>query len=283
MQNTFNILSKIHSHERDLNIDFEEEGHKYIIKNDLKSVYTSVTTWNHLHFPKFNADSVIINMFKSKNWKEGHKYWGLSLEEIKNLWKANGETVSSAGTDLHYKIECFMNNENLVSEYTHNDLLHDYEKYEKDEKDVNDSKEWYYFLEFIRNFPNLKPYRTEWVIYDEELKIAGSIDMVYENEDGTLSIYDWKRSKEINRVNNYNKYAITKCISHLPDSNFWHYALQLNTYKVIIERKYNKIVKDLFLVRLHPDAEEKSYELIELPILKREIDDLINERLLQIK
>jgi hypothetical protein len=283
MQNTFNILSKIHSHERDLNIDFEEEGHKYIIKNDLKSVYTSVTTWNHLHFPKFNADSVIINMFKSKNWKEGHKYWGLSLEEIKNLWKANGETVSSAGTDLHYKIECFMNNENLVSEYTHNDLLHDYEKYEKDEKDVNDSKEWYYFLEFIRNFPNLKPYRTEWVIYDEELKIAGSIDMVYENEDGTLSIYDWKRSKEINRVNNYNKYAITKCISHLPDSNFWHYALQLNTYKVILERKYNKIVKDLFLVRLHPDAEEKSYELIELPILKREIDDLINERLLQIK
>ena len=280
MQNTFNILSKIHSHERDLNIDFEEKGHKYIIKNDLKSVYTSVTTWNHLHFPKFNADSVIINMFKSKNWKEGHKYWGLSLEEIKNLWKVNGETVSSAGTDLHYKIECFMNNENLVSEYTHNDLLHDYEK---DEKDENDSKEWYYFLEFIRNFPNLKPYRTEWVIYDEELKIAGSIDMVYENEDGTLSIYDWKRSKEINRVNNYNKYAITKCISHLPDSNFWHYALQLNTYKVIIERKYNKIVKDLFLVRLHPDAEEKSYELIELPILKREIDDLINERLLQIK
>ena len=280
MQNTFNILSKVHSHERDLNIDFEEEGHKYIIKNDLKSVYTSVTTWNHLHFPKFNADSVIINMFKSKNWKEGHKYWGLSLEEIKNLWKVNGETVSSAGTDLHYKIECFMNNENLVSEYTHNDLLHDYEK---DEKDENDSKEWYYFLEFIRNFPNLKPYRTEWVIYDEELKIAGSIDMVYENEDGTLSIYDWKRSKEINRVNNYNKYAITKCISHLPDSNFWHYALQLNTYKVIIERKYNKIVKDLFLVRLHPDAEEKSYELIELPILKREIDDLINERLLQIK
>ena len=38
-----------------------------------------------------------------------------------------------------------------------------------------------YFIEFIKDFPHLKPYRTEWVVYYEDIKLAGSIDMVYEN------------------------------------------------------------------------------------------------------
>ena len=50
-------------------------------------------------------------------------------------------------------------------------------------------------------------------------------------------------------------------------------------YKYILEAKYDKIVKDLYLVRLHPDAEEKNYELIQLPILRVEIDDLLQERI----
>ena len=104
------------------------------------------------------------------------------------------------------------------------------------------------FIEFIKETPNLKPYRTEWTIYHEDIKLAGSIDMIYENPDGTLSIYDWKRSKEIKKINNWNKYALTKSICQMPDANFWHYALQLNTYKAILEAKYDKKVTDLYLV-----------------------------------
>jgi hypothetical protein len=102
--------------------------------------------------------------------------------------------------------------------------------------------------------------------------------MVYENTDGTLSIYDWKRSKNITRINNFNKFALPEEICHLPDSNFWHYALQLNTYKIILERKYEKKIKDLYLVRLHPDTEENNYDLIQLPNLSKEIVELFIER-----
>lgn len=35
---------------------------------------------------------------------------------------------------------------------------------------------------------------------------------------------------------------------------------------------------DLYLVRLHPDAEEKNYELIKLPDLSKEINELFEER-----
>ena len=92
-----------------------------------------------------------------------------------------------------------------------------------------------------------------------------------------MSIYDWKRAKDITRINSFNKFGLPPSICHLSDSNFWHYALQLNMYKYILETKYDKKVKDLYLVRLHPDAIEKNYELIKLPILTTEINDLVQE------
>ena len=271
------VLSSINFHPRDDNIEFYEEDHKYIILSEPDVKYTSVTTWNHSHFPKFDADSIINNMIKSKGWKEGHKYWGLTPEQIKGQWNNNRDAVAGAGTDLHYEIECFNNNKRLSRGYTNKDL---YEIYWCDNKFIHDSKsiEWQYFINFVKDNSHLKPFRTEWTVYHDDLKISGSIDMIYENPDGTLSIYDWKRAKLITRINNFNRFAIPPQICHLPDSNFWHYALQLNTYKAIIEQKYGKIVKDLFLVRLHPDAEEKNYELIKLPDLSTEINDLFDER-----
>jgi hypothetical protein len=271
------ILSVINTHPRDANIQFYEKDHKYVILTEPSVKYTSVTTWNHEHFPKFVADDIITGMMKSKGWKEGHKYWGLTPEQIKAQWNSNKDSVAGAGTDLHYEIECFNNNPYLSRGYTNKEL---YDLYLINNKDTLSLKaiEWQYFINFVKDFPDLKPYRTEWTVYHEDVKISGSIDMIYENPDGTLSIYDWKRAKNITRINQFNKFALPPQICHLPDSNFWHYALQLNTYKAILEQKYGKIVKDLFLVRLHPEAEEKNYELIKLPDLSVELKDLFEER-----
>jgi len=274
MKPTFQpVLEIVNVHERDQHIQFFEEGHKYVIDFEPDVVYTSVTTWNHTHFPKFNADAIITSMMKSKGWKEGHKYWNMTQEQIKSQWTANGSSVSSAGTDMHFEIECFMNEKLLPRGYTHAELYNLYMCEHKNNQEIK-VKEWQYFMNFVKDFPELKPYRTEWTIYHEDVKISGSVDMIYENPDGTLSIYDWKRSKNITRVNNWNKFALSPQICHLPDSNFWHYAMQLNTYKVILEDKYDKKVTDLYLVRLHPDAEEKNYELIKLPDLTNEVRQL---------
>ena len=198
------ILSVVNAHPRDANIQFYEKDHKYVILTEPGVKYTSVTTWNHEHFPKFVADDIIENMMKSKGWKEGHKYWGLTPEQIKAQWNTNKDSVAGAGTDLHYEIECFNNNPYLSRGYTNKEL---YDIYMINNKDALLSKaiEWRYFINFVKDFPDLKPYRTEWTVYDEDAKIAGSIDMVYENPDGTLSIYDWKRAKIITRINNFNK------------------------------------------------------------------------------
>ena len=279
-----NYLATKYAHSRDAFIQFFEVGHRYVITIDPEDTtkYTSVTTWNHSHFPKFDSDKIIQQMMNGKKWNSSHKYWGLTADQIKDQWAANGKEVSEAGTKMHFDIECFMNTHlktDYADEYiSHLDLWHHYQSLPDAEK-PNTSPEWCFFLQFVNDLPNLKPFRTEWTIFDETLKIAGSIDMVYQNpEDGTLSIYDWKRCKDINPENMWNKYSTNEILSHIPDTNFWHYTLQLNTYKKILERKYGYQVRELFLVRLHPDNPDQTYELIELPILAREMEALFSQR-----
>jgi hypothetical protein len=254
-------LSLLNPHERDSNIKFDAGPHIYTIHHvddaadgKKNKKYTSVTTWNHQHFSKFDSDAIITSMMKSKNWSKSI-YYGKTREEIKQEWDNKRDEAAQAGTKLHYDIECYYNN-NPVK---------------------NDSIEYQYFIEFLEatKTPSpLKPYRTEWMIYHEDILLAGSVDMVYENDDGTLMIYDWKRSKEIKKTDNFLKFALTECIAHLPDTNFWHYSLQLNTYKKMIEEKYGKKVTKLCLVCLHPDNKNKSFQIIPVPDLQNELNDL---------
>ncbi len=248
-------LANLNPHERDSHILFDEGPHVYTIDGD--SNFMSVTTWNHSHFPHFDADKIITNMMNSKKWSQS-KYFGQTRQEIKAGWNKNGQEASKAGTKMHYDIECFYNEEDVEVE--------------------EDCVEWKYFEKFEEEIgQNLEPYRTEWMIWDKELKFAGSIDMIFRNPDGTLLIYDWKRCKNIKKDNRWQG-ATTDCISHLPDTNYWHYSLQLNTYKYLLEKNYGEKVVGMYLVCLHPNNANKSYIKIEVPDLGEEIKDLMSLR-----
>ena len=250
---TLRYLATKNVHIRDKDITFEEGPHIYTVMGD-RGGYTSVTTWNHRHFAEFDADAIIDKMMKSKNWTNPtYKYYGMSRETIKKMWDDNRDAAACAGTNMHNHIECYYNGVDIV----------------------DDSVEFGFFKNFEQDFNHLIPYRTEWMVYYEELKISGSIDMIFENPDGTIQIYDWKRCQEIKHEAEFGKYAKTSCISHLPDTNFWHYALQLNVYKTILEHKYGKKVTGLYLVCMHPENKYKNYQRIEVPFLEKEMNDLI--------
>ena len=97
------------------------------------------------------------------------------------------------------------------------------------------------------------------------------------NDDGTLEIYDWKRCKEIKKTNAFEN-AKTECISYMPNSNFWHYSLQLNTYKALIEKNYDKVVNGMYLVCLHPNNSNGNWLRFKVPNLSNEIADLFELR-----
>ena len=285
-------LKNKNTHIRDENISFKEDIHKYTIidrdaGDDENTVYTSVTTFIHSLFNKFDANKIIEKMKNGKNWNEKNKYWGMTDEEIKLLWENNGKEVSGKGTSLHNMIECFMN-QNIETldenkEITHLELFENYENNLKinDPKwtnEITESMEWEFFLKYIKRYPDFVPYRTEMMIYSSDIKIAGSIDMLYKNNDGTFSIYDWKRCKSIDKSNNFNDYALVECINCLQNVNFWHYTIQLNMYKYILESKYNMQIRDMHLVRLHPNNPKGTFDLIKLPNISVEIGELVEYR-----
>jgi len=285
MSHTLSSLSP--PHPRDALIEFDAGPHKYTCAGE--DGYMSVTTWNHTHFPKFDADAIITKMMNNKRTWLNSPYYGKTREEIKAGWDKNRDEAAAAGTALHYAIECYYRGETPRTPISAEGSSVEGSSVEGSSTSGADSSpeagaggcppdagvrgQSPHFVAFLAAHPHLKPYRTEWMIFNEDVKLAGSIDMVYENEsDGSLMIYDWKRCKDIKKTNSFGAFALTECISHLPDTNFWHYALQLNTYKAILEAKYEKKVSQMCLVCLHPNL--PTYEIHIVPELTEEMADL---------
>lgn len=111
-----------------------------------------------------------------------------------------------------------------------------------------------FWVDFQRSNPNVELYRTEWIIYDN---IAGSIDCVLRTPEGKLIILDWKRSKEIKTENKWERGTVP--FQNFPHCNFYHYTLQLNMYRHMLETRYGQEVIYMMLVILHPQQTSPLY------------------------
>lgn len=286
-------LSLRNGNHRDVLVSFEPEAHHYEIKDGRPSKvqYKSVTGWNSSHFESFDENAVVVKMMKGKSWKEGHKYWGMSEAEIKQQWADIRDVACLRGELMHKAIEAFMNLPCKVKSggrdvagvknsfrSTLGDLLVEFQTRIQETPVVPArvidflSVQWPYFLKYVADHSKLVPYRTEWRIFDEDIKICGTIDMVYLNADGSLSIHDWKSSREIKThepVANFRRFSTTPAIGHIPDLNYWHYVLQLNSYKYLLESKYGFRVSEMALVRIHEGAD--GYELYPVPPIPGEM------------
>lgn len=251
------ILWKKNEQPRDKRLVFHEPSHTYYIDGDSKGVI-SVTGFLHAFFGHFDADGTIDKMMKSPKWPQ-NKYFGMTKEQIKALWNENGRIASEAGTKMHLAIEMFMN------DATH--LIPD---------DVLESVEWKYFKKFWKDHgDDLEPWRMEYEVFIEEIKLAGSIDAIFRRKsDGKYLIYDWKRSKEIKTENTFQSGLAP--LDHLPDCNYWHYSLQLNVYRYILEKYYGLEVADMYLVIMHPD--NKSYKRMRLNRMDDEVELMVEAR-----
>ena len=220
------------------------KNHIYTVDEDTNKV-KSVTRWKASHYEGFDSDKIIDNMMKSHRW-EYSKYFGMTKTEIKKLWKDNGNEASRLGTLLHADIEDFYNGEEVD----------------------NDSVEYQYFMDFEKErWRRLIPFEAELIIFDEDIGIAGTVDMIfYENTDDGIEfhVYDWKRSKyPIEFTSNYGNYMTTKCIKHIPKTNYYEYCLQLNMYTYILREKYGMNVATMNIVILHEDHENYIHQDIE--------------------
>jgi len=227
---------------------FDDAQHRYVVGEN--NEYVSVTSKVKSCFREFDPDGVISAMRLNGEWKHGSKYTGFSPSEVKILWKTKGEEAARLGTEMHEAIEYYFNgDENRLN------LL---------EGSVQQQ-----FHDFIGCLPvGLVPYRTEWRVWDETSKTAGTIDMVFIGVDGRLYIYDWKRTERLKYTGFDGACALSSALQHVPDASFWHYSLQLNVYKLILEKRYGFEVASMRLVCFHPNR--NAHEVKSVPLLEEE-------------
>lgn len=251
------MLALLNAHPRDARISFEEQDHQYTV-DGARGTYTSTTTFIKRFFNEFDADKVLEKMARFGTFQK--KYGDKTPEQVKREWKAGGAEASERGSRLHKYIEDFYNGADARA-----DAVADL--------DV----EVGYFYSFAATL-SLTPYRTEWYIFDETARIAGSIDMIFQVDPvgapRKVAMYDWKCSKEIKMKNKYERGKGP--LAHLDDCNLNHYSLQQNMYKYILEKHYGLEVVEMNLVILHRNHPD--FYLVPVRDMQDEIRAMIDFR-----
>lgn len=251
-----NIDDSATKYSLDNRIRFEPKEHIYVLDGVLQLKAVS---------------DVIAHFFRSFNILEQSKRYayknGMSQTEVIEIWDAKGVESRNVGTFLHEQIENYLKGEKALSDYSfeYNGEIVNYKK------TISIEKEFGYFLDFMRD-SEVRPFRSEWRIFDEKNKIAGTIDLICRNG-SQFDIYDWKRSTKASPNETVWQHGING-LEHIPDISFYKYALQQNLYKYILESNYGIKINKMYLIVLHHEYER--YVKYEVPRMDKEITIILN-------
>jgi hypothetical protein len=225
-------------YEQDQYIDFEPEQHIYTYKGCERLLPVSLLI--AYFFERFDAQAAA-----QRQWEK----YRIPVEESLEKWARIGKLASEVGTFVHEQTENYFRDGTFGTDYPF--------EYKGKVEHINVEREKQHFLSFIKDY-NIRPYRQEWPVYDLDLNIAGTIDMICHEPDGEFTIYDWKRSS---KVVNAQGQPIVEAFGgrtgfngiKLPDTSFYHYCIQQNLYRYMLEAHYGIKVKAMNLVVLCPD------------------------------
>lgn len=260
-------LAARHFHQRDFRINFFEEGHTYLLAMrdadrrwflatniespvpGLRSRWlTSTTAMNDDLFAEFVEDDAIDCIFRGRRYRTAdptYQYTDMTREQIKAAW----EKRRADGTAMHLNLEHEVNGLPYSEE----------------------GAEWPHYVRYKRAWVDgrLAPYRAEWLLYNEALRLTGSVDIVYAVLDAQgapacdpegrplLYVGDWKRANELLKENTW-QCGTRACTEDMQDSKISHYRVQLNNYRQLLthEDAYGVCVTGCSIIGLDPAQED---------------------------
>ncbi len=94
------------------------------------------------------------------------------------------------------------------------------------------------------------PIANEFIVYDQENAICGTIDaLMYNTRLNCYSIIDWKTSKKFDTGNQWSEY-MKPPFEHIQYCNTAEYSLQLSLYKYILEKHTSIKINEMLLFQL---------------------------------
>ena len=195
-------------------VTFNEEEHYYTLDDGTRM--TSPSWMLDQHFP-FNREKALDKAVMND------KYDGMTRDEIAAAWKKKGEVAAALGSEVHNFIEEYLNTGKCI--------------------EVSDAAKpltvsAYKFIQEVI----LKEYDVigvEKVVFDPELKTAGTIDIILKDKKtGQIIIGDWK-TWEPNKYLKYNRFQNgLHAFEYINASKLSKASAQLWAYHIMLHRNY---------------------------------------------
>lgn len=269
-------------------IAFDAPSHTYRFDGEL--MRTSVTGLIRRVFPEdFNADRVIASMMRSARWTDNAKYKRadgtmMNAQEIKDMWETKRDRAANEGSWKHFLFELLLNGLPTNDEDCEVGMLRD-------------------MLATFCVARSLRVRNTELEVCWPSMSVAGSIDALFTNADGSISVFDWKASEKLVDLHAKTLAAATPTeiatarsfsarghvwpahvvqrtqsrvrargrepLEHLPDDTITHYWLQLHLYGEMLRSVYGKTIGVCYIVCLHHTCAD-GWVVFEAPDLSTE-------------
>jgi thiol-disulfide isomerase/thioredoxin len=240
-----------------MSITFNAIDHSYNSINTEGIDWISVTTLVS-HFKKpFDAKKVAEKVSKNKK----SKWYGISPEDIQNIWNAESTRATTLGTYYHNQRESDLCA--LASIEREGFTIPIFSPLPE--------KDGIKYASIQKLEPGVYP---EHMMYLKSVGICGQSDLV-EIVNGKVNVIDYKTNKEI-KTESYTDWEgksdkLLPPLDNLDDCNFNHYALQLSIYMYII-LKHNPKLKPGRIFIHHITFEQEKEDKWGYPIAKLDHD-----------
>ena len=172
-----------------------------------------------------------------------------SVQNLIDLWDFKRE----AGTEIHEVLEWYVQERQKLEKDEYGNLDTDYAKgialdkliesgtegkVEDFDNLINQIEKW------IKTLPSGMRFETEVKIYDDVLKVAGTIDLMAFDDNDNVYIFDYK-TKEINKEHLFamkGDLKLKEPLDYLFDNKETLGALQTSLYRLILERQGKKVM-----------------------------------------
>jgi CRISPR/Cas system-associated exonuclease Cas4 (RecB family) len=207
------ILEKISRHNKENNLEFNKEEHKYFV-NGVE--FQSVTKFLKNFFP-FDRKRIARQIAEKTFTTE---------DEILESW----DKVKDNGAFVHDLIDKFCKKQELSKE------------------ELNKLQG---VLKFFKE-NNYEIITSEIKVFSTKLKLAGTIDLIAMDKLGNLFIIDWKTNRKFIDKKEVFEMA-RKPLEEFSNNKFYQYSFQLSLYRLILEYEYKINIYDSFLVQINEE------------------------------
>lgn len=224
-----------------MRIKFDENSHTYT-HTETKEKFISVTTLLGKYKKPFDKE------FHAKRVADRE---GVPIEMVLEMWENEKNKACDRGTNIHK-------------------LLEDYIEY----GEVNDTFSWLYksYDKSVEwHVDSFNKILSESVLYNEEFKVAGMADLIYEHKNGEFTVGDFKTNKKFRFSSPFGE-RMLEPVDHLHNCEFNVYALQLSMYAYMYEKQTGKKCRKCVIFYLKDDA----FRAYHVNYLKSDIEALLN-------